>query len=639
MIGKETFHKVSYVFLWLFLAFSPFSISLSQIFAGLSLFFLFLHQIKNKELPKFPNALLFWIGLYVSFLIFPLIEFQEIHWKKDIVKSEFGDLWMAFLLLHQTSLTNLQKKKLQKAVLLGAIFLILSGLVSCFFHYRLAPYVMDGFRYIEGKRLPHLLAILHGISIYLPIGFQSTHLTYGGLLALYLPSVLEKTVVLFQKKKIRIHLWKVSLLFFSFSLLGILLLFLNQSRSIWIGFLFSSILLYQNKKPSLKKILPWLVFGIFLILAIFISFYHTNWIFQRAIDDIFTKRSLENQRIWIHKINFILVRENFLFGIGAGNYGERFIDSAIPIIDQFPELYYDLFITPKSHAHFDFFHDILLGGCFAFIFFLSFLWVICKQIESTQNQFLFSIGIFVVLLAGSFQCYLLDDEVLLPFMGLLSILPQLRKNKFDFQSTIKDQLEKSSKTFFLNRNFIPVSFGMILLWLFSSLTVTYLWSQMEDKDLVIHRTRTKDNFPSPFSQMSIGAETPIPLPGSPKEWYFKLSGCLDKELNFRTEPVVRKKPIQVKILWDKEFEKHLPKSILVEIRKRESFDQDKEYRVHGERILKTSSLPITGNDHLVSVDPSDMLQGIPEFVDFGFWYEWEGNEPYLPRIQITGNCE
>lgn len=639
MIGKETFHTVSYVFLWLFLAFSPFSISLSQIFAGLSLFFLFLHQIKNKELPKFPNALLFWIGLYISFLIYPLIEYQQIHWKKDIVKSEFGDLWMGFLLLHQTSLTNLQKKNLQKAVLLGAIFLVLSGLVSLFFHYRLAPYVMDGFRYIEGKRLPHLLAILNGISIYLPIGFQSTHLTYGGLLALYLPSLWEKTFVLFQKKKIRIHFWKVSLVFFSFSLLGFFLLFLNQSRSIWIGFLVSFILLYQNRKPSIKKILPWLVLGIFFILAILIIFYHSNWIFQRAIDDIFTKRSLENQRIWIHKINFILVRENFLFGIGAGNYGERFIDSAIPIIDQFPELYYDLFITPKSHAHFDFFHDILLGGCFAFFFFLCFLWAICKQIESTQNQFLFSIGIFVVLVAGSFQCFLLDDEVLLPFMGLLSILPQLRKNRFDFQSKKKDQFGISSITVFPIRKYIPISFGMILLWLFSSLTVTYLWSRTDEVDLVIHRTRTKDNFPSPLSQLSIGVAKPVPLPPNTKDWYFKLSGCLDKEVNLRTKPISRKKPIQLKILWDKEFEKHLPSSIIVEIRKRESFDQDKEYKVHGERVLKTILLPITGKDHLVSVDPREMLQEAPEFVDFGFWFAWEGKEPYLPRIAISGNCE
>ncbi|TGM93778.1 ligase [Leptospira levettii] len=637
MIGKETFHTVSYVFLWLFLAFSPFSISLSQIFAGCSLFFLFAHQIKKKEMPKFPNALLFWIGLYISFLIFPLIEYQQIHWKKDIVKSEFGDLWMGFLLLHQTSLTNIQKKKLQKAVLWGAFFLILSGIVSSIFPYRLAPYVMDGFRYVEGKRLPHLLTNSNGISVYLPIGFQSTHLTYGGLLALYLPSLWEKTYRLWKHSKSRFLFWKMSLVTLLVSGLGCFLLVLNQSRSIWIGFIFAGFLVLQKRKGSIRNVLPRLVAFIFFILAIFILFYHTNWIFQRAIDDLFAKRSLENQRIWIHKMNFSILKEHFLLGIGAGNYGEQFTNVAIPIVKEFPALYYDLFITPKSHAHFDFLHDVLMGGMFAFCFYLGFLFFVTKQLDQTKDKFLFFLGIFVILVAGSFQCYLLDDEVLLPFMGLLALLPT--KYNLVQKKKQKSQIPMSKFLVWKPVGNVSFSFVFLVLWLSLSLTTTYLWSRTEPGDLILHRTRTKDNFPSPFSQMSIGATKPVPLPANTKEWYFKLSGCLDKEVNFRTNAVVRKKPIQLKLAWDSKLREHLPNSIQVEIRKRESFDQDKEYKVHSERVLKTISLPITGKDHLVTVDPSDMKQEAPEFVDFGFWYEWESNTPYLPRIQINGNCE
>ncbi|XDD48002.1 O-antigen ligase family protein [Leptospira sp. WS39.C2] len=638
MIGKETFHKISYVFLTLFFTLSPFSISLCQIFAGLSIFFLFLDHLQKRNFPKFPLALIFWIGLYLSFLITPIWENHTIDWKRDIVKSEFGDLWMGFLLLHQPYLTNWEKKRLKKAVLLGAIFLILSGLLSLFSPYRLAPYVMDGFRYLEGKRLPHIMSIFHGISLYLPIGFQSTHLTYGGLIAIYLPPLWEITFRLFQRKNITKRYWKISYLYFLISSLGFILLFLNQSRSVWIGLIIGSLFLFLRQKHSFKSILPRLLAFAFLILVIFTIVYMTNWLFQRAIDDIFAKRSLENQRIWIHKMNFSILKENFLFGIGAGNYGNKFIESAIPIVNNFPELYYDLYITPKSHAHFDFLHDLILGGVFACVFFSSFLWVTFQQIFSTKHLFVFYLGIFVIVIAGSFQCFLLDDEVLLPFMGILTLLPS-RKNQ-----NHKIQIE-NGKNHFPNHLWrysfekANLPFGIILLWILTSLMTTFLWSRTENKDLVLHRTRTKDNFPSPLSQLSIGAAKPVPLPQNTKDWYFKLSGCLDKEVNFRTDSKIRKKPIQLKLIWDSDFQEHFPNSIRVEIRKRESFDQDKEYKVHGERILKTISLPITGKDILVSVDPSDQLQKEPEFVDFGFWYEWEGNTAHLPRIQILGNCD
>lgn len=639
MIGKETFHKISFVFLAHFFALSPVSISLSQIFAGLSLFFLFLDRMQKRKLPLFPIALVFWTGLYLSFLLTPLIENQTIQWKKDIVKSEFGDLWMGFLLLHQTYLTDREKKSIRNFVFLGGVILVLSGTISLFFPYRLAPFVMDGFRYIEGKRLPHLLANVLGVSVYLPIGFQSTHLTYGGLLAVYLPSLWEKSYRLLSKKKLMIQFWRTSLLTLSVSGLGMVLLLLNQSRSIWIGIFLGTLLLLQKSKTSIKSIFPWVLTGIFFLLTVFLLFYHTNWLFQRAIDDIFAKRSLENQRIWIHKINYSILKENLIFGIGGGNYENRFIDIAIPIVNEVPALYYDLSITPKSHAHFDALHDLILGGIIAFLFFLGFLWTITKQIDTTNRKYVFYLGIPIVLFAGSFQCYLLDDEVLLPFMGLLALLPNLKfAPKNEFQSKPK---ESFFQTLFqkLKIEKLSFSFGLILFWILLSLTVTYLWSRTENGDLVLHRTRTNQNFPSPVSQLSVNAKTPIPLSVPTKQMYFKLSGCLDHVLNFRTNPAPRLMPIRLEILWDKEQETNLPIRISVEIRKRESFDQDKEYRVQKESIVKSLSLSNLKKDQLIEVDPMEISTDTPEFVDFGFWYEWNAITPYLPRLRILGNCD
>ncbi|TGL04176.1 O-antigen ligase domain-containing protein [Leptospira bouyouniensis] len=638
MIGKETFHTFSFVFLAVFFVVSPFSISLSQISCGLSLFFLFLDHIKRKECPSLPLPLIFWAGLYFSFLLIPLLHLESFHWKQNIIKSEFGDSWMGLLLLHQNYLNNAEKKKLKSFVIIGGMFLILSGVVSLLTHYRLAPFVMDGFRYVEGKRLPHLLTELKGISFYLPIGFQSTHLTYGGLLAVYLPSVFVMTFRLVQKKRV---IRKHSILLIGnliLSALGLVLLFLNQSRSIWIGFLLGMILLIHKRRTSFKRLFPWIIALTFLILSILILFYHTNWLFQRAIDDIFAKRSLENQRVWIHKMNFSILKEHFGLGIGAGNYETSFIDVAIPIVDSIPELYYDLMITPKSHAHFDFLHGILLGGVTAFCFSIAFLWSITRSLELVPRHFFFYIGIFVIIIAGSFQCYLLDDEVLLPFMGILALMPTQKMDLFLLSQNLKRYFMKEGIWLTLFR-MVPFSFGIALLWISLSLTATYLWSRTENKELSLHRTRTQDNFPSPLTQMSINAKTPIPLPFPTKELYFKLSGCLDKEMNFKRNLKPRQKPIRLEILWDKDKQSYLPNSITIEIRKRESFDQDKEYRVHVESVVRKFTIPITGNDHRIEVDPREFENTLPEFVDFGFLYRWQGDAPLLPRIHMQGNCD
>lgn len=626
MIGKETFHKISVVFLYLFFVLSPFSISLSQIFAGTSLFFLFLDSAWNQKIPRWESQFLFWILLYLSFLLTPLLAWDLEHWKRILLKSEFGDVWMGFLLLHHFRLSRNEKKTLKQAVAIGAIFLTVSGIFSLLSPYRLAPFVMDGFQYLEGRRLPHQLANLMGIPLHLPIGFQSTHLTYGGLLALYLPALWERTFRILKlvqrKSRYKIHL----VLLLGFSCLGVVLLFLNQSRSIWFGLLFGLVLLLPQKKFSIKKFLPWfgtclLGFAILLFLL-----YQNNWLFQRAIDDLFAKRSLENQRVWIHKMNFAILKDSFLLGIGSGNYPGEFVLRAIPLVRELPELYYDLSITPKSHAHFDFLHFWILGGVLGVFSFISFLYLVTKNILQIPRYTLFYLGFFAIVFAGSFQCFLLDDEVLLPFLGILCILPKTKLGITDADETsIKKNLKKV--------------YGIVLFWIFiSSLGALYL-TKTPAKDLFFHRVRTETNFPAPLAQSSINANGPVALPSGTKELYFKLSGCLDHKINFDTVAQVRENPIQIKIHWEGTMEGDLPDSLVLETRKRESFDQDKEYRVHSERIVKKETILNDRKMVSILVKPKAYLGSGVEFIDFGFLYSWKGENPFLPAIEIAGNCE
>ncbi|MBM9545700.1 O-antigen ligase family protein [Leptospira sp. 201903074] len=626
MIGKETFHKISVVFLYLFFVLSPFSISLCQIFAGASLFFLFLDSACQKKIPQWEPSFLFWILLYLSFLITPVLQYEVTDWKRTLLKSEFGDVWMAFLLLQHSRLNWTQKKRLKRAVEIGAIFLILSGLLSLLSPYRLAPFVMDGFQYLEGRRLPHQLANLMGkLPLYLPIGFQSTHLTYGGLLSLYLPSLFVRTLRTFQinrkKSKFRISL---SLLL-GLSLLGLVLLFLNQSRSIWFGLLFGMVLLSLHKRFSLKKYLPGLGLALFLLIIISYFFYQNNWLFQRAIDDLFAKRSLENQRVWIHKMNFAILKDSFLLGIGSGNYPSEFVAKAVSLVRDFPELYYDLSITPKSHAHFDFLHFWLLGGIIGGFSYLSFLFLKTKSILQVRKQSFFFLGFFAISFAGSFQCFLLDDEVLLPLLGMLCLLP------------LSHLKRKSNGNAYGYENKNKV-YGLILFWITVSCLGALYLSRTPVKELFLHRARTENNFPDKIAQSSINAETPVALPLGTKEMYFKLSGCLDHDVNFDSKAQVRVAPIQLQIDWKEIPFGELPTALVLETRKRESFDQDKDYRVQAERIVKTEIFLNPTKLLLVQVNPKDHINAEIEFIDFGFRYFWKGERPFLPMIAISGNC-
>lgn len=630
MIGKETFHKISVVFLYLFFVLSPFSISLCQILAGASLFFLFLECLQKREFPKFGPQIIFWILLYLSFLFTPVFDWDQTNWKQTIFRSEFGDVWMAFLLLHHSRLSYREKTKLKQAVRFGAVFLLLSGILSLVSPYRLAPFVMDGFQYTEGRRLPHLLVILwEKLSLYLPIGFQSTHLTYGGLLAIYLPSIWERTFRSFQITRIKTNSIFYLVGFLILSLVGFILLFLNQSRSIWFGLLFGILLLSFEKKLQIKKYIPTISLGILGIAGILFVLYQNNWLFQRAIDDLFAKRSLENQRVWIHKMNFAIIKENYLFGIGSGNYPKEFITQATPLVKELPELYYDLSITPKSHAHFDFLHFWILGGLTSIVAYLSFLYWITKGILQVGKSNLFYLGFFSIIFAGSFQCYLLDDEVLLPFLGLLILLPSTSIGK------------KEGKKNFIQK-FQNKVYGILFFWiLISSLGALYL-TKTPAKDLFFHRTRTEHNFPMALAQSAINAKTSMPMPKGTHEIYFKLSGCLDHEMNFDTIPKVRVSPIQFFIHWDEIPDGHLPETLILEIRKRESFDQDKEYKVQAERIVKKDSFINPKQIQKIQVHPKEYLESLGrgiEFVDFGFLFSWQGENPFLPRIEISGNCD
>ena len=623
MSVKFTLKRLDFTFFCLFLLAVPFSVTISQAFAVLSILcYLVFRYPKFKDFP-----LLFWFLVSLSFCIFVtrlisgILSFQEL--SSILLRSEVSDFWMAFLLLPASKFTREQKSKIRFLLQVVAFFLILTGLLSFVFPYRLSSFVMDGFTYVEGKRLPHLIVSvdwLH-LKLYLPIGFQNTHLTYGALLVLFSPTIFRQTFRLFLIKQNHQRFQRISFFYLLLCILILLLLLLNQSRSIWLGILLGSLVFFDLKKLVVlnrKNLLR--LFAILLpCLVLAIVIYQENWLFRRSIEQLFTKQTLENQRVWIHKANFNLIKNHPYLGIGAGNYPTFFENSYNPILVEKPYLFYEISITPKSHAHHDFLHFFVLGGITCAFLYISIWFMISYRILKQGKTIGIFIGIYAVFIGGMFQCFMLDDETFLPLLGLLSIASSV-KLKCQFKS--------------ISVVIIPLLFSVYSL---------YQLNLTDEKLLFIHRTRDSHNFLLPEAQATInGTETNIQM-NQNLQYYFKLEGCLSRSKTFQSEGTLRKKPLHLTIEIPKNPAAFtFPNRYEIELRERESFDQDKYFRAHKESVLGLirNELRIGINKIEVPI-PQMENEGTLKFYDFGIRYFFENKSEHwkLPILHLNENCD
>ncbi|MCZ8342816.1 MAG: O-antigen ligase family protein [Leptospira sp.] len=610
----------------LFWVVTPLSTSLSQICLGFSVLFSFAFYTASTKFPKLSHLHLTIFGIYLSFLLFPLALDPNPDWLQVFIKSEFGDVWMisAFFLI---PLRKNEKSELLKYILFGGILLILSGFFSYLFPYRLSTFVMDGFQYLEGRRLPHLLYQTEfGLGFYLPIGFQNTHLTYGGLLAIYLPVVFYQTIRILKKNRRIGKRSNIYPLYIGISLLGLFLLFLNQSRSILFGMSATYLIFLSPSLQSFRRFWKQCALTLLTLFTLILILYHTNWLFQRSIDDLFAKRSLENQRTWIHKINWQILEKNWLLGIGSGNYRKEFEESAKAIVEEHPYTYYDLFITPKSHAHFDFLEFWILGGLPGGFLFLLFSFFVLESLNSLYSKRLLFLGVPILFYAGTTQCFLLDDEILLPFLTITALYLNGKSKK-------NNGIKKPSSISIL-----------LVLYLMIATGIAHQLSKTPTDDLFLHRVRHMNNTPSKWGQYTVNSNLSILLPKTVlgPTYEFKITGCLDEVINFGSKGIPRTKPIQLEVdLRPYVNDTDKPK-IWIQVRKRESFDQDQKFKLQREWEVERIPVSFADAKFTVSRIPKKLPKFTtePEFVDFGFFYEFGfGVERKLAPIRIGKNCE
>ncbi|WP_061231129.1 O-antigen ligase family protein [Leptospira weilii] len=717
---KERFLKklkiISLFSLGLFFLSFPQSVSVSQFFGGLTIVtgfpLFFLDEESRKIWKRVQNPFLTFFGIYILLFLSSLFHAENYSsfLKKFLKQSEFGDFWMLLLFPASFLIASQEKNQtiLRRFLFASASIVILLGCISLFSEVRIGKFVANGFKYAPGDRLQHFSGNIGPIKLYLPIGMMNTHLTFGGLLGLFLPGLFVDWFQSTKKKKNLVFVLKTLLV-----LAGFIILFFNQSRSIWLGMFVVLLLLLLKGTFSIRKN-PFhvstkakILAGIFFLGLLLSAGYlfKNSWLIQRSVSQIFEVHNTENQRYYIYKNTVPLIRKHWFAGIGGGNYKEFHWTESSKMIEKEEQLWYELYITPRGHAHNDLLHFLVTGGIIAGILFILFWgklfdFFFQNDFNSLTGIPILTIGILSLFTAGFFQCYLLDDEVVLPFFafcgiflgGKLELIPKPQINErtnllpkqypkkirkgFFFKKTTCHCLENYTR--FL-KTFCAIAIPILLYWLFWILKLNLeplevYNRRVRSSDLALTRevqknilkyeivsdevhspldpsttSFEKDPTSSPQSNIRQNSESstkflPSALNVQQASLPLQVEGCLTHR--YHDPPYPRKTPFSFTI-YIPENSVNAPKSATITVVSRDSFNQDQLYWAHGETDLGTIQVdlrkgknPILISNFLLETTPNAFPEGV-FFRDFKIGYSGfrKGEKIDFPKLYFGKICD
>ncbi len=358
----------------LFLLFSFWSISLSQIFltCALVLWIILLVTKKLKfEIPRF-----FW-PLVIYALLSLISSFRSVNAEVSLIDSK--DL-LLFLVVPITYIGLREEKSLNLGNLALMASVWISILYSLFSHFFAPP---------QSQRIT---------------GFMGHYMTQAGLLLLFISLALG--ILFFSRGKIR-FLWGATLFF------ATLILIYTQTRSAWIGAVVAASVILFLYKPKTLVLVPIILGLIFLV--------SPQNIKQRALS-IFSLKGYSNvQRIEYAKVGLKIMKNYPFFGTGPDTVDMEF---------QLPK--YGLSEEAKNNVHL---HNNILQigaerGIPALLAWLSFLLVAfidLMKLIKTKNPLVFPLaagalaalaGLFA---AGFFEYNFGDSEITTLFLYVLTI--------------------------------------------------------------------------------------------------------------------------------------------------------------------------------------------------------------------------
>jgi hypothetical protein len=250
--------RLSVIFLNLFIISFPLSVTASQSFIFLSVILFLYSSFSNKSLliTLRNRAFVAALGIYIALLpaVFVNLGNYENSLASIFLKSEISDFWMCFAVLPAFyHIRNPENQDLDFTLDLCFRFSSCPFWISfrSLLLFVWLPLLLAGFQVKEGSRLQHFAGDFWGRYTYLPIGLMNTHLTFGGLCGLFFPGLVVHLGMTIRERKV----WKNVVLGLFILFFGVVL-FYNQSRSIWLGivFAFGLILIKLISNADISKI-------------------------------------------------------------------------------------------------------------------------------------------------------------------------------------------------------------------------------------------------------------------------------------------------------------------------------------------------------------------------------------------------
>lgn len=358
----------------LFLLFSFWSISLSQIF--LTFGFIFWLVLLFKEKPKFEIPRFFWPLVIYAFLSL-ISSFRSVNAEVSLIDSK--DL-LLFLVVPITFMSLREEKNLNYANLALVASVWISILYSLFSYF---------FASQQSQRIT---------------GFMSHYMTQAGLLLLFISLALG--ILFFSRNKLR-FLWGATLFF------AIVILIFTYTRSAWIGAAVAASVVLLLYKPKMLVLIPIILGLVFLV--------SPKKVKQRALS-IFSLKGYSNvQRIEYAKAGIKIIKSNLLWGTGPDTVDMEF---------QLPK--YGLSEDAKQNVHLH--NNILQIGAergipalLAWLAFLLLAFIDLRELLKNKNPSVYPLaagamaalaGLFV---AGFFEYNFGDSEITTLFLYVLTI--------------------------------------------------------------------------------------------------------------------------------------------------------------------------------------------------------------------------
>lgn len=403
------------------------SVSLSQLFLGITLILFLSDRERRKRITPTPfliTILIFFSIYFISFLYH--IPISDTGILPFIKQSEFKDILLFFAFFLTLTLERSEFKKIESSFVVLLSILTITGFFSIFSIYRFTYLFNSLFRTVTTWKYQHHYGAIGGVDIYLPIGLMNTHLTFGGIVAFLIPFAFFRGMDILNNNSER---WKKILILGS-GLSLLLVVLLNNARSAIFGSVISMgiglfINIFVKKTYNMKSLYKFTIIPLVFLISVLSALSFTEPFRRTVLPLLGGQKHTDSGRTFIWDSTFSMIEKHPILGVGPGNYPLEIDRIRKERSEKNPDLLFFYEVTQRGHAHNDYFHIMAISGVLNGFVYAAFLFLILRKVLQKAGRgedvslYLGLVGFFF---AGAFQCYFQDDEVVIVFWYLAGLL-------------------------------------------------------------------------------------------------------------------------------------------------------------------------------------------------------------------------